>query len=117
LIKKLKDPRRGHWKYGRAIILRKLLTPVRHSRKTRRSRIKRERRRDLLERRIRNPKNRQYLPQVGRLYKIFHRAKLISIRRTRPTVGDAGIRGIRYMNAMQRKQLEEQSSLVERQPR
>jgi hypothetical protein len=74
-------------------------------------------RRDLLERRTRNQINPQYLPQAERLYKMFHRVKSINIRRIRPTVGDVGIRGIKYMNAMLRKQLEEQISLVEeRQP-
>jgi hypothetical protein len=49
---------------------------------------------------------------------MFYRVKSISIRRIRPSVGDVGVRGIRCMNAMLRKQSEEQSSLVgERQPR
>jgi hypothetical protein len=116
-MRRLKDLRRGHWKYRRAARLRKLLTLVRCSRKTEGSRIKMGRRRDHLEKRTRNQINPQYLPQAERLYRMFHRAKSISIRRIRPTVGDAGIRDIRCMNAMQRKQSEEQTSLVvERRP-
>jgi hypothetical protein len=89
---------------------------VRRSRKTERSRTKTRRRKDLPERRTRKQTNPQYLLQERKLYKMFPRAKSISIRRIRPTVGDADVQDIRCMTAMQRKQLEEQSSLVERQP-
>jgi hypothetical protein len=88
LIRKLKDPRREHWKYRRATTLRKLLALVRHSRKTERSRTKTQRRKDLPERRIRNQINPQYSPQARKLYKMFPRAKSISIRRIKLTVGD-----------------------------
>jgi hypothetical protein len=90
---------------------------MRCSRRTERLRRRVQRRRDLLEKRIRSQTNPRYLPQEGRHYKMFLRAKSINTRRIRPTIGDAGIPGIRCMNAMLRKQLEEQSSLVgERQP-
>jgi hypothetical protein len=113
----IKGLRSGLWKYRRTAQLRKLLTLVRRSRRTERLRIKVQKRRDLLARRTRSQTNPRYLPQEGRCYKMFLRAKSISTRRIRPTVGDAGVRGIRCMNAMLRKQSEEQSSLVgERQP-
>jgi hypothetical protein len=116
-IRKLRDLRSGHWKCEKAATLRKLLALMRHSGRTERLRTRVQRRRDLPERRTRSQTNLQYLPQEGRHYRMFLRAKSISTRRIRPTIGDAGIWGIRCMNAMLREQLEEQSSLVgERQP-
>jgi hypothetical protein len=92
--------------------------PCEVQQKDQRLRIRVQRRRDLPARRTRSQTNPQYLPQEGRHYKMFLRAKSINTRRIRPTVGDAGVQGIRCMNAMLRKQSEGQSSLVEeKQPR
>jgi hypothetical protein len=64
---------------------------MRCSRKTETSRTKTQRRRDPPGRRIRSQINLQYLPWARRLYRMFPRAKLTSIRKIRLIVGDAGI--------------------------